>query len=227
MSDRCEHETLAIAGEILLKTCVTTLPLLSFLHRSTCNLLMGGYPVTDQTAVLDLTADIVSAFVSNNSAHATDLPEIIRSVHAALVGITMPKPEATPAEAPTPAVPIRKSVTDDYIISLEDGRKFKSMKRYLAGLGMTPDQYRQKWSLPRDYPMVAPGYAAKRSELAKAVGLGRKQDAAASKAETAVEDEVVAPAEVEAEAAPETPSREDDAPAAAPKRRGRAVKKAA
>ena len=183
---------------------------------------MDGNPVTDQTAVLDLTADIVSAFVSNNSAHATDLPEIIRSVHAALVGITTPKPEAAPAEAPTPAVPIRKSVTDDYIISLEDGRKFKSMKRYLAGLGMTPDQYRAKWGLPRDYPMVAPGYAAKRSELAKAVGLGRKQEAIAA---PVVEDQAEPVAE---DAAPaEAPTNETEAPPATPKRRGRSVKKAA
>jgi predicted transcriptional regulator len=73
-----------------------------------------------------------------------------------------------------PAVPVKKSVTPDYIVSLEDGRKFKSMKRYLALLGMTPDEYRQKWDLPRDYPMVAPNYAARRSELAKRIGLGRK-----------------------------------------------------
>ena len=90
------------------------------------------------------------------------------------------------AEAPTPAVPIKKSVTDDYIISLEDGRKFKSMKRYLAGLGMTPDDYRAKWGLARDYPMVAPGYATRRSELARAAGLGRKPEAAAAVVEEPV-----------------------------------------
>ena len=164
--------------------------------------------MSEQPAFLDLTADIVAAYVSSNSAHAADLPEIIRTVHAALVGINAPKPEVVQAEAPTPAVSVKKSVTDDYIISLEDGRKFKSMKRYLAGLGMTPDDYRAKWGLARDYPMVAPGYATKRSELARAAGLGKNAKSAAAVAE----EPVAAPAN---DAVPEAV---EEAPA---KRRGR------
>ena len=161
-----------------------------------------------------LAAEIIAAFVSNNAVRATELPEIIGSVHAALVGINAPKPEVVQAEAPKPAVSVKKSVTDEYIISLEDGRKFKSMKRYLAGLGMTPDDYRAKWGLARDYPMVAPGYAAKRSELARAAGLGRKPEAAA----VVIEEPVAAPAN---DAVPEAV---EEAPA---KRRGRPPKKKA
>ena len=132
------------------------------------------------------------------------MPEIIRTVHAALVGINAPKPEVVRAEAPTPAVSIKKSVTDEYIISLEDGRKFKSMKRYLAGLGMTPDDYRAKWGLARDYPMVAPGYATKRSELARAAGLGKNAKSAAAVAE----EPVAAPAnDVVPEAVEEAPAK--------------------
>lgn len=173
--------------------------------------------MTDDSSLITLTADIVSAFVSNNSAHAADLPELIATVHTSLIGITAPKHEAAPAEPLVPAVSIKKSVTDEYIISLEDGRKFKSMKRYLAGLGMTPDDYRAKWGLPRDYPMVAPGYAAKRSELAKAVGLGRKPEPAAD-ASTPL------PADETASVDDATEAEVGGAPA---KRRGRPSKKAA
>ena len=128
----------------------------------------------EQSPHIETTADIVAAYVSRNSVPVADLPALIRSVHDTLSGLgTAPAVEA-PATNREPAVSVRKSVTDEYIISLEDGRKFKSMKRYLAGLGMTPAEYRAKWGLPADYPMVAPAYAAKRSELAKAVGLGRK-----------------------------------------------------
>lgn len=133
-----------------------------------------------RAAVLaELTAEIVSAFVSNNSVPAASLPELIASVHRSLSGLSEP----APPEPQTPAVNPKKSVFPDYIISLEDGRKFKSMKRHLGLLGMTPDEYRAKWSLPLDYPMVAPNYAAKRSALAKAAGLGRKAapDALATK----------------------------------------------
>ncbi len=128
----------------------------------------------DAADLMTFTAEIVAAYVGHNNVRASEMPEIIASVHATLVKLGEPAVEQPKVDAPVPAVPIKKSITDDYIVSLEDGRKFKSMKRYLAGLGMTPDQYRQKWGLPRDYPMVAPAYAAKRSELAKAVGLGRK-----------------------------------------------------
>ena len=123
---------------------------------------------------IETTAEIVAAYVSRNSVPVAELPNLIRNVHGTLSGLGQaPAPETAP-EALKPAVPIKKSVTDDFIISLEDGRKFKSMKRYLSGLGMTPADYRVKWALPADYPMVAPAYAAKRSELAKTIGLGRK-----------------------------------------------------
>jgi len=117
-----------------------------------------------------LTAEIVSAYVANNSIQAGNLPELIASVHSAVVGLGAP-----PApEPPTPAVNPKRSVFPDYIISLEDGRKFKSMKRHVGLLGMTPAEYRAKWGLPAGYPMTAPNYTAKRSELAKKAGLGRK-----------------------------------------------------
>jgi predicted transcriptional regulator len=122
--------------------------------------------------LVSLTADVVSAYVAKNPLPTSALPEVIAQVHQALSALSAPKVE--PQAPLVPAVPIKKSVTLDYIVSLEDGRKFKSMKRYLGLLGMTPDQYRQKWGLPRDYPLVAPNYAAKRSELAKSLGLGRK-----------------------------------------------------
>jgi len=122
--------------------------------------------------VLALTAEVVSAYVSKNPLPKSALPEVIAQVHQSLKALSGPKQE--PQVPLVPAVPVKKSVTPDYIVSLEDGRKFKSMKRYLGLLGMTPDEYRQKWGLPRDYPMVAPNYAAKRSELAKTMGLGRK-----------------------------------------------------
>ena len=99
---------------------------------------------------------------------------MIQSVHEAFKSLGQPVAAEVAPEPPKPAVPVKKSVTDDYIISLEDGRKLKSMKRYLATLGMTPADYRAKWGLPHDYPMVAPTYANKRSELAKTLGLGRK-----------------------------------------------------
>src|SRR4051794_8520949 len=122
--------------------------------------------------LISLSAEVVSAYVSNNPLPPTSLAEVIAQVHQSLVGLSGPRVE--PAAELVPAVSIRKSVTPDYIISLEDGRKFKSMKRYLGLLGMTPNEYRQKWGLPHDYPMVAPKYAARRSELAKSMGLGRK-----------------------------------------------------
>jgi predicted transcriptional regulator len=123
---------------------------------------------------IEMTAEIVAAYVSRNSVPATELPNLIRSIHQSVSTLgTAPVAEAT-AEPQKPAVPVKKSITDDYLISLEDGRKLKSMKRYLAGLGMTPQQYREKWGLPHDYPMVAPAYAAHRSALAKTLGLGRR-----------------------------------------------------
>ena len=120
------------------------------------------------------TAEIVAAYVSRNSVPVADLPNLIRSIHTSLSTLGAAPAAETPSAPLVPAISVRKSITDEYIISLEDGRKFKSMKRYLSGLGMTPADYRAKWGLPLDYPMVAPAYAAKRSALAKTIGLGRK-----------------------------------------------------
>src|ERR671913_961548 len=118
-----------------------------------------------------LTADVVSAFVSHNSVRAADLSDLISSVHGALQSLKAPQ-QAEP-EKREPPVSIRKSLTPDFLISLEDGRRYKSLKRHLTGRGLTPEQYREKWGLPRDYPMVAPNYAKQRSELAKTIGLGQ------------------------------------------------------
>jgi predicted transcriptional regulator len=124
-----------------------------------------------------LAAEVVSAFVGHNSLPVSELPSLITSVHAALVKISGGSASPAPAEPEvlTPAVPVRKSITPDYLVCLDDGRKFKSLKRHLASLGMTPDQYRAKWSLPADYPMVASNYAATRSALAKKIGLGQNR----------------------------------------------------
>lgn len=141
--------------------------------------------VDDETMpdYIELAADIVSAFVSNNSVPAVELPSLIASVHATLERLTASPPEEK-AEPLTPAVSVKRSITPDYLVCLEDGKKFKSLKRHLrTRYDMTPDQYRAKWNLPSDYPMVAPNYAAARSELAKNMGLGqqrRKQIAAAA-----------------------------------------------
>ncbi|MFE1597512.1 MucR family transcriptional regulator [Methylobacterium sp. ID0610] len=118
-----------------------------------------------------LAADIVAAYVSNNVVPAAQLGQLIADVHRAVAALGAPR-AAEPAPL-TPLMPIKKTVTPDYLISLEDGRPYKSLKRHLAKHGLTPDQYRQKWGLPHDYPMVAPNYAAQRSELAKTIGLGR------------------------------------------------------
>jgi predicted transcriptional regulator len=124
---------------------------------------------------IELAADIVSAYVSNNSVPAGELPSLISDIHAALLRVGSGSVEV-PAEAPKPAVSLKKSVTPDYIICLEDGKKFKSLKRHLrTQYNMTPEQYREKWGLPVDYPMVAPNYAKARSELAKEMGLGQQR----------------------------------------------------
>ncbi len=123
----------------------------------------------------ELTADLVSAYVSNNPVPATDLPGLISEIHTAL-GKTLGGATEEVQEKPRPAVNPKRSVTDDYIICLEDGQKFKSLKRHLMShYSMTPEEYRDKWGLPADYPMVAPAYAAQRSKLAREMGLGRKR----------------------------------------------------
>ena len=123
---------------------------------------------------LEKVVSIVSAYVSHNSMPAADLPALIASVHASISGLT-PSLEVTEAKAPeTPAVAIKKSVTKDHIVCLEDGKKFKSLRRHLSSFhNLTPDEYRAKWNLPNDYPMVAPAYSATRSQLAKDSGLGQ------------------------------------------------------
>ncbi|HWK15021.1 MAG TPA: MucR family transcriptional regulator [Rhizobiaceae bacterium] len=129
----------------------------------------------DGEILIELTADVVAAYVSNNPVQVADLPNLIADVHNALarIGATV---EEAPAEKQKPAVNPKRSVHDDYIICLEDGKKFKSLKRHLmTHYGMTPEQYREKWGLDASYPMVAPNYAAARSQLAKEMGLGRKR----------------------------------------------------
>ncbi|MGQ3100744.1 MAG: MucR family transcriptional regulator [Sphingopyxis solisilvae] len=127
----------------------------------------------DSETLVTLTADIVAAHVSNNSVAISDIPLVIRSVHEALAGLaSKAEPEAEPQQ---PAVSVRASVKPDYIVCLEDGKKLTMMRRYLmTKFGMTPDDYRAKWNLPKDYPMVAPNYAEKRRVLAKQIGLGSK-----------------------------------------------------
>jgi len=125
--------------------------------------------------VMDLTAEIVSAYVSHNPIPSADLSSLVGAVHAALTGA--PHGQAhKPQDELSPAVPVKKSVRPDYIVCLEDGRKFKSLKRHLGKLGLTPEKYREKWGLPSDYPMVAASYTRKRSEIAKGMGLGRRME---------------------------------------------------
>jgi predicted transcriptional regulator len=124
---------------------------------------------------IELTADIVSAYVSNNTVSAGEIPALINQVHSALMRVSAGQIEA-PAETLKPAVAVKKSITPEYIVCLEDGKKFKSLKRHLrTQYNMTPEQYREKWALPPDYPMVAPNYAAARSQLAKQMGLGQQR----------------------------------------------------
>ncbi|MDN2583612.1 MucR family transcriptional regulator [Aquibium sp. ELW1220] len=134
--------------------------------------------LTQGNMLIELTADVVAAYVSNNPVPVSELPNLIADIHAAL-GRVGTATEMAPAEKPKPAVSPKKSVHDDFIICLEDGKKFKSLKRHLmTHYGLTPDQYREKWGLDATYPMVAPNYAAARSQLAKKMGLGRKRKTA-------------------------------------------------
>ncbi|GJE01341.1 MucR family transcriptional regulator [Methylobacterium isbiliense] len=125
------------------------------------------------SGTVEMAAGLVSAYVSNNPLPMSELPGLIENIHGALVQLA--QPAAASPEPPVPPVPIRKSVTPDHIISLEDGKPYKTLKRHLARLGLTPDQYRQKWGLPSTYPMTAANYAAQRSELAKSIGLGQQR----------------------------------------------------
>jgi predicted transcriptional regulator len=129
---------------------------------------------------IELTSEIVAAYVSNNPVQMREVTELVQTVHSALTRAA--KGQETAKQQPAvPAVPINKSITPDYLISLEDGRRYKSLKRHLGGRGLTPQQYRTKYGLPIDYPLVAPNYAKQRSELAKAMGLGRARSAPAER----------------------------------------------
>jgi predicted transcriptional regulator len=132
--------------------------------------------MSEKSELLTLTADIIAAYVGSNTVQPADLRGLIKDVYRALSensGDSVPEPQAVPSR---PAVPIKRSVHDEYIVCLEDGKRFKSLKRHLnTHYGLSPEQYREKWGLPPDYPMVAPNYAAARSKLAKKIGLGRKK----------------------------------------------------
>jgi len=126
--------------------------------------------------MLEMAADIVSAYVSNNEVKADNLPNLIESVYASIDSLAKTDADIDTGPRPEPAVPIEDSLTDDHLICLEDGQKFQSLKRHLrVKYNMTPEAYRQKWGLPRDYPMVAPNYAKRRSALAKKTGLGKNR----------------------------------------------------
>lgn len=129
---------------------------------------------TGPKGFVDLTASIVSAYVSNNPTTASEIPALISQIHAALVRVSNSSAEPAPEPA-KPAVSVKKSMTSDYLVCLEDGKRFKSLKRHLrTQYNMSPEQYREKWNLPADYPMVAPNYAVARSQLAKKMGLGQQ-----------------------------------------------------
>ncbi len=131
-------------------------------------------PDTDP-ALVEVTSEVVSAYLARNHVTPAEIPGLIASVHGTFAGLgRAPTPAADP-ERPTPPVPIKKSVTDDHLISLEDGRRYKSLKRHLTKHGLTPAEYRAKWALPPDYPMVAPAYAKARSALAKSMDFGNKR----------------------------------------------------
>ncbi len=132
---------------------------------------------TNKEEILVLTTEIVSSYLSNNTVAANDVPGVIERVFVALSNVSAGGTAEIQAERPQPAVSIKKSVTPDYIVCLEDGKKLKMLKRHLmTSYGMTPEEYRERWGLPLDYPMTAPNYAKQRSRLAKKIGLGKKRD---------------------------------------------------
>ncbi|MBK8082964.1 MAG: MucR family transcriptional regulator [Devosia sp.] len=130
----------------------------------------------DATKYLEMASSIVAAYVSRNTTSPGDVPRLIADVYAGLHAVSRGEaPRAVATEELKPLLPIKKTITPEFIISLEDGKPYRSLKRHLAALGMTPEQYRRKWSLPPDYPMVSSGYSALRSALAKGIGLGEHQ----------------------------------------------------
>ena len=130
-------------------------------------------PDLDPAALIEMTAEVVAAYVTSNHVQTADMPGLIVSVHKSLAGMGSTPDAVRTSEKLVPHVSIKKSLTDDYLISLEDGKQYQSLKRHLSKRGLTPQDYRAKWGLSADYPMVAPAYARKRSELAKSIGFGR------------------------------------------------------
>lgn len=131
---------------------------------------------SDEGSYIRLTANIVSAYVSNNTVSSAEIPTLISQIYSALMRVSNGVQVAVAAEPLKPAVPIKRSITPEYLVCLEDGKKFKSLKRHLrTHYDLSPEEYRDKWSLPHDYPMVAPNYAAARSDLAKRMGLGQRR----------------------------------------------------
>ncbi len=131
--------------------------------------------MSDPTAFVEITSEVVSAYLAKNHVPPAEVPALIATVHGTFAGLGRAPTPVAEAEKPTPAVPIRKSVTDDFLISLEDGKRYKTLKRHLARHGLTPAAYRAKWGLPSDYPMVAPTYSDARSAQAKSTGLGARR----------------------------------------------------
>ncbi len=127
---------------------------------------------TDPVNLVEVTSEVVSAYLVKNHVPAAEISALIASVHVTFADLGRAPAPVTEPKKPTPAVSVRKSVTDEYLISLEDGKRYQALKRHLTKLGLTPAEYRKKWGLPPDYPMTAPAYARKRSELAKSIGLG-------------------------------------------------------
>jgi predicted transcriptional regulator len=152
-----------------------------------------SFPTSDEGSFIDLTAIIVSAYVASNRVPPADLPALLSSIHAALAGLSGPAASAeTTPEKLTPAQ-IRKSITPDALISFVDGKPYKTLKRHLAGNGMTIEEYRERFGLPRDYPSTAASYSAQRSAMARSIGLGQQRQKAASKATHTVETLAEAP----------------------------------
>ena len=129
-------------------------------------------PDLDPTALIEMTVEVVAAHVTRNHVQAAEMPSLIASVHQSLASMGSTPAPMQEVDKPVPPVSIKKSLTDDYLISLEDGKKYQSLKRHLSKRGLTPAEYRTKWGLPANYPMVAPAHARRRSELAKTIGLG-------------------------------------------------------
>ncbi|WP_336491435.1 MucR family transcriptional regulator [Methylobacterium nigriterrae] len=168
---------------------------------------MPGEAQEHNTNFIEVAGDIVSAYVSKNSVPATELPALIARVHAALVGLSQPQLQTEEkAEKPTPSQ-IKRSITPDGLTSFIDGKPYKTLKRHLGSHGLDPHTYRQRFGLPADYPMVAAGYAAQRSELAKAIGLGRGGMIAAETAEKEAESASKAPSLAAGERAPDAIQR--------------------